>query len=85
MSIKESIQSILKAKELTWFGKILALLVYLIGAIIISITYAIIYVPYSIFVLFRFFITGKFKIYNLYKETDWQLFEFKDGEISVKD
>ena len=71
MFIKERIFKILKKKNLTWFGKLLFLIMFLIEIILCFIAITVFYIPYLIFVVFRFFITGRFELYNFYEDIDW--------------
>lgn len=71
MFIKESFIKILKKKNLTWFGKLLFLIMFLIEVILCFVGITAFYIPYLIFVVFRFFITGKFKLYNFYEDIGW--------------
>lgn len=82
MSIKECIQEILKTKKLTWFGKTIALLFYILCFIIpILIFIPIIYIPYLLFKGIYFLFTGKFEIINFYTDSDWTLYDdLKEGE-----
>ena len=71
MFIKERFFKILKKKNLTWFGKLLFLIMFLIEVILCFVGITAFYIPYLIFVVFRFFITGKFKLYNFYEDIGW--------------
>lgn len=77
MSIKESIQEILKTKKLTWFGKLLFLVIFLFEIILCFVAITVFYIPYLIFVIIRFFITGRLKLNNFYKDIDWAGIDFE--------
>jgi hypothetical protein len=71
MFIKEGFIKILNEKNLTWFGKLLFIIMFLIEIILCFIAITVFYIPYLIFVVFRFFITGKFKLHNFYEDIGW--------------
>ena len=76
----EKIKNFIQCKNLTWFGKILFGLGYLVCVLLVSFSYILIYAIYIPYAVLRWAIFGEWRLCNLWGITDWDI----DDIIEIK-